>query len=107
MPQTNGAWLLQPYLERFTHGDCIAVLAELSSARVYLVVTDPRGCLIANPAAHLAPSGQTSELIARSREKYASERSDVEMKIERWLTSRDSDPRRIRKGRIPFLSVRI
>lgn len=39
--------------------------------------------------------------------KYAAPRADVEAKIERWLTEREADPRRIRKGRIPFLPVRL
>jgi len=51
--------------------------------------------------------GRREKLIARSREKYAAKRAEVETKIERWLTGHDSDPRRIRKGRIPFLPVRI
>ncbi len=51
--------------------------------------------------------GRREKLIARSREKYAAPRVEVEAKIERWLGKRDSDPRRIRKGRIPFLPVRI
>ena len=51
--------------------------------------------------------GRRENLIARSREKYAAKRADVEAKIERWLTGHGSDPRRIRKGRIPFLPVRI
>ena len=51
--------------------------------------------------------GRRDKLIARSREKYAAKRSDVEAKIERWLAERESDPRRIRKGRIPFLPVRL
>lgn len=41
MSQTNIAAQLLPYLDRITHGDCIAVLAELPSACVDLVVTDP------------------------------------------------------------------
>ena len=51
--------------------------------------------------------GRREKLIARSREKYSAKRADVETKIKRWLTGHDSDPRRIRKGRIPFLSVRL
>ena len=51
--------------------------------------------------------GKREKLIARSREKYAAKRTDVEAKIERWLTGHESDPRRIRKGRIPFLPVRL
>ncbi len=51
--------------------------------------------------------GRREKLIARSREKYATSRAEVEMKIERWLTNRASDPRRITKGRIPFLPVRM
>jgi hypothetical protein len=51
--------------------------------------------------------GRREKLIVRSREKYAAKRADVEAKIDRWLTGHDSDPRRIRKGRIPFLPVRI
>ena len=51
--------------------------------------------------------GRREKLIARSREKYAAKRTDVEAKIERWLAERESDPRRIRKGRIPFLPVRM
>jgi energy-coupling factor transporter ATP-binding protein EcfA2 len=51
--------------------------------------------------------GRREKLIARSREKYAAERADVEAKIERWLAGHDSDPRRIRKGRIPFLPVKL
>ena len=41
MPQTSGAAELLPYLDRVTHGDCIAVLAKLPPACVDLVVTDP------------------------------------------------------------------
>ena len=51
--------------------------------------------------------GKRDKLIARSREKYAASRTEVEAKIERWLIERESDPRRIRKGRIPFLPVRL
>ena len=51
--------------------------------------------------------GRREKLIARSREKYSAKRADVEAKIERWLTGTDCDPRRIRKGRIPFLSARL
>jgi len=51
--------------------------------------------------------GRREKLIARSREKYAAPRAEVEAKIERWLGERDRDPRRIRKGRIPFLPVRM
>jgi len=51
--------------------------------------------------------GRREKLIARSREKYAAARVDVEAKIERWLGERDDDPRRIPKGRIPFLPVRM
>ncbi len=49
--------------------------------------------------------GRRKKLIARSREKYAAPRADVEAKIERWLTGHDRNPLRIRKGRIPFLPV--
>jgi adenine-specific DNA-methyltransferase len=41
MSQTNVAAQLLPWLDRVTHGDCIAVLAELPTACVDLVVTDP------------------------------------------------------------------
>lgn len=41
MSQTNTAVRLLPWLDRVTHGDCIAVLAELPPACVDLVVTDP------------------------------------------------------------------
>ena len=51
--------------------------------------------------------GRREKLIARSREKYAASRSDVEAKLNRWLTEPDDDPRRIRKGRIPFLPVKL
>ena len=51
--------------------------------------------------------GRREKLIARSREKYAAKRADVEMKIERWMRARDDTRPRIRKGRIPFLPVRI
>ena len=51
--------------------------------------------------------GRREKLTARSREKYATKRADVESKIERWLTGRDGNPRRIRKGSIPFLPVRM
>ena len=51
--------------------------------------------------------GRREKLTARSREKYATPRADVEAKIERWLAGHGSDPRRIRKGRIPFLPVRM
>ena len=51
--------------------------------------------------------GKREKLIARSREKYAASRANVEAKIERWLSEREGDPRRIRKGRIPFLPVRL
>ena len=51
--------------------------------------------------------GRREKLIARSRAKYAAKRADVEAKIERWLTGTDCDPRRIRNGRIPFLSARL
>ena len=51
--------------------------------------------------------GKRDKLIARSREKYAASRADVEAKIERWLAGQEGDPRRIRKGRIPFLPVRL
>ena len=51
--------------------------------------------------------GRREKLIARSREKYAAQRADVELKIERWLAGHDSDPRKIHKGRIPFLPVRM
>ncbi len=52
--------------------------------------------------------GKREKLIARSREKYATSRANVEAKIERWLAERgDGDPRRIRKGRIPFLPVKM
>ena len=51
--------------------------------------------------------GRREKLIARSREKYAAPRADVEAKIERWLTGHDRNPLRIRKGRIPFLPVRL
>ena len=40
MSQSNVAARLLPYLNRVTHGDCIAVLAELPRAGVDLVVTD-------------------------------------------------------------------
>ena len=51
--------------------------------------------------------GRREKLIARSREKYAAKRADVEAKIDRWLTGHESDPRRIRAGRIPFLPVQL
>jgi hypothetical protein len=51
--------------------------------------------------------GRREKLIARSREKYAAKRTDVEAKIDRWLTGHAGNPHRIHKGRIPFLSVRI
>jgi hypothetical protein len=51
--------------------------------------------------------GRREKLIARSREKYSASRSNVEAKIERWLVERGTDPRKIRKGRIPFLPVRL
>ncbi len=51
--------------------------------------------------------GRRKKLIARSREKYAAKRADVEMRIERWMRARDDARPRIRKGRIPFLPVRI
>ena len=51
--------------------------------------------------------GKREKLIARSREKYAASRAEVEAKIERWLAEREADPRKIRKGRIPFLPVRL
>lgn len=51
--------------------------------------------------------GRRGRLIARSREKYAAPRADVEAKIERWLAEREADPRKIRKGRIPFLPVKL
>lgn len=41
MSQTHFAAQLLPYLDRVTHGDCIAVLAELPPTCVDLVVTDP------------------------------------------------------------------
>ena len=50
--------------------------------------------------------GRRAKLIARSREKYAAPRAEVETKIGRWLAERDAEPRRIRKGRVPFLPVR-
>ncbi len=52
-------------------------------------------------------TGRREKLIARSREKYAAKRADVEAKIERWLAERESNPRRVRKGRVPFLPVRM
>jgi energy-coupling factor transporter ATP-binding protein EcfA2 len=51
--------------------------------------------------------GRREKLIARSREKYAAPRADVEAKIDRWLEGRNSSPLHIRKGRIPFLPVRL
>ncbi len=51
--------------------------------------------------------GKREKFIARSREKYAASRANVEAKIERWLAGRDGDPRKIRKGRIPFLPVKL
>ena len=51
--------------------------------------------------------GKREKLIARSREKYAASRVEVEAKIERWLGERDDDPRGVRKGRIPFLPVKL
>ena len=51
--------------------------------------------------------GKREKLIARSREKYAALRADVEAKIERWLSDRETDPRKIRKGRIPFFPARL
>ncbi|MCE9608839.1 MAG: type IV secretion system DNA-binding domain-containing protein [Chthoniobacter sp.] len=51
--------------------------------------------------------GRREKLIARSREKYAAPRMNVEAKIERWLAEREPDPRKIRKGRIPFLPVKL
>lgn len=51
--------------------------------------------------------GKREKLIARSREKYAASRAGVEAKIERWLNEREADPRKIHKGRIPFLPVRL
>ena len=50
--------------------------------------------------------GRRENLIARSREKYAAPRADVEAKIDRWLAERDSSSRRIHKGRIPFLPAK-
>ena len=40
--------------------------------------------------------GRPEKLIARSREKYAAKRVDVEAKIERWLADGSSDPRKLR-----------
>ena len=51
--------------------------------------------------------GRRRKLIARSREKYADHRAKVETKFDRWMRKRDNDPRRIRKGRIPFLPVNL
>ena len=51
--------------------------------------------------------GCREKLIARSREKYANSRAGVEGKLERWLAEPDGDPRRIRKGRVPFLPVKL
>ncbi len=51
--------------------------------------------------------GRREKLITLSREKYAASRADVEEKIERWLAAREQDPRRVRKGRILFLPVRM
>ena len=51
--------------------------------------------------------GKREKLIARSREKYAASRRDVEAKLERWLSEPNDDPRSIRKGRIPFLPAKL
>lgn len=50
--------------------------------------------------------GRRENLIARSREKYAAPRADVEAKIERWLAERDGNSRNSRRGRPPLLPVR-
>jgi hypothetical protein len=55
--------------------------------------------------------GRREKLIARSRERYAAPRANVEAKIERWLAANAREPRDGRpltgKGRIPFLPVRM
>ena len=51
--------------------------------------------------------GRREKLIARSREKYAAKRAEVEAKIHRWIRARDDDRPRISKGRIPFLPVQL
>ena len=51
--------------------------------------------------------GRREKLITRSREKYAAPRATVEEKIGRWIKERGSDPRRVSKGRIPFLPARL
>lgn len=82
-------------LDRF---QIIARLAEGGRTR------EPFHAITLPPIPHQI--GKREKLIARSREKYAASRTSVEAKIERWLAERD-DPRRIHKGRIPFLHVRL
>ena len=89
-------------LETFVGLDRFEIIARLSAdgqtREAFLAQTLP-------PIEHQV--GRREKLIARSREKYAATRADVEAKIDRWLAERSSDPRKIRKGRIPFLPVRL
>ena len=89
-------------METFVGLDRFQVIARLSSDGQ---TREPFCAQTLPPIEHQV--GRREKLIARSREKYAAKRADVEAKIDRWLAGHDRDPRRIRKGRIPFLSLRI
>lgn len=77
----------------------IARLAENGNTREAL-----RGATLP-PSEHA--HGRRDKLIARSREKYSTPRAMVEAKINRWMKECVKSLPGIRKGRIPFLPVRM
>lgn len=77
----------------FTQGEDVKIYRR-TFLRFYRAQTLP-------PIEH--QDGRREKLIARSREKYAAKRVDVEAKIERWMCVRNVGLPHINKGRIPFL----
>ena len=89
-------------LETFTGLDRYEVIARLAeNGRT----REPFRARTLPPIEHRV--GRRKKLIARSREKYAAPRAEVEKKINRWLAGREVQRPRVRKGRIPFLPVKL
>ncbi len=89
-------------LETFTGLDRYEVIARLAeNGRT----REPFRARTLPPIEHQV--GRREKLIARSREKYAAPRAEVEEKINRWLAGREDPRPRVRKGRIPFLPVKL
>lgn len=89
-------------LEAFVSLDRFEIIARLAeNGRT----CEPFRALTLPPIEHHV--GRREKLISRSREKYAAPRATVEEKINRWIQERSTDPRRVSKGRIPFLPARL